>query len=105
MAGKFNGDRMETGMADRLAIELKHLRYAETAERCGSVRRVLNELQIVVDRAKAVDRGEAEYLTIGFYTSLSGANTRRSARQQAYEKAEHGYRGAVDNHHGSRPDH
>lgn len=109
-------------------IELKHLRYAEVAERCGSfrkaadmlalkqsnlsrrvryleeelgvalfdrtnggvrptaagrdfingVRRVLNELQTVVDRAKAVRRGEAGYLTIGFYTSLSAGNLRAS---------------------------
>ena len=111
-----------------MSIELKHLRYAEVAERCGSfrkaadllvlkqsnlsrrvrhleeqlgialfertnggvrptsagrdfvngVRRVLNELQIVVDGAKAVGRGEAGYLTIGFYTSLSAGNLRAS---------------------------
>jgi len=111
-----------------VSIELKHLRYAEVAERCGSfrkaadslaikqsnlsrrvrhleeqlgialfertnggvrptlagrnfvngVRRVLNELQIVVDGAKAVGRGEAGYLTIGFYTSLSAGNLRAS---------------------------
>ena len=109
-----------------LSIELRHLRYAEVAERCGSfrkaaeslsvkqsnlsrrvrhleeqlgialfeltnggvtptsagrdfvngARRVLNELQLVVDRAKAVGRGEAGYLTIGFYTSLSAGNLR-----------------------------
>jgi DNA-binding transcriptional LysR family regulator len=109
-------------------IELKHLRYAEVAERCGSfrkaadllalkqsnlsrrvrnleeqlgvalfertnggvrptsagrdfvngVRRVLNELQLVVDGAKAVGRGEAGYLAIGFYTSLSAGNLRAS---------------------------
>lgn len=100
-----------------VSIELKHLRYAEVAERCGSfrkaadllalkqsnlsrrvrhleeqlgialfertnggvrptsagrdfvngARRILNELQIVIDGAKAVGRGEAGYLTIGFY--------------------------------------
>lgn len=111
-----------------MSIELKHLRYAEGAERYGSfrkaadalslkqsnlsrrvrhleeelgvalfertnggvrptaagrdfvngVRRILNELQIVVDGAKAVGRGEAGYLTIGFYTSLSAANLRAS---------------------------
>jgi len=111
-----------------VSIDLKHLRYAEVAERCGSfrkaadvlalkqsnlsrrvrhleeqlgvalfertngsvrptaagrdfvngVRRVLNELQIVVDGAKAVGRGEAGYLTIGFYTSLSAGNLRAS---------------------------
>lgn len=111
-----------------MSIELKHLRYAEAAERCGSfrkaadllnlkqsnlsrrvrdleeqlgvvlfertnggvrptlagrdfitgVRRVLNELQVVVDGAKAVSRGEAGYLTIGFYTSLSAGNLRAS---------------------------
>lgn len=111
-----------------MSIELKHLRYAEVAERCGSfrkaadllalkqsnlsrrirhleehlgvalfertnggvrptsacrdfvngVRRVLNELQLVVDGAKAVGRGEAGYLTIGFYTSLSAGNLRAS---------------------------
>ena len=111
-----------------MSIELKHLRYAEVAERCGSfrkaadslslkqsnlsrrvrhleeelgvalfertnggarptaagrdfvtgVRRVLNELQIVIDGAKAVGRGEAGYLTIGFYTSLSAGNLRAS---------------------------
>lgn len=111
-----------------VSIELKHLRYAEAAERCGSfrkaadllalkqsnlsrrirhleeqlgvalfertnggvrptaagrdfvsgVRRVLNDLQIVVDGAKAVGRGEAGYLTIGFYTSLSAGNLRAS---------------------------
>jgi DNA-binding transcriptional LysR family regulator len=109
-----------------VSIELKHLRCAEVAERCGSfrrvadllalkqsnlsrrvghleeqlgvalfertnggvkptaagrdfvngVRRILNELQIVVDGAKAVGRGEAGYLTIGFYTSLSAGNLR-----------------------------
>lgn len=111
-----------------MSIELKHLRYAEVAERCGSfrkaadllalkqsnlsrrvrhleeklgvalfernsggvrataagrdfingVRQVLNDLQTVVDRAKAVRRGEAGYLTIGFYTSLSAGNLRAS---------------------------
>jgi DNA-binding transcriptional LysR family regulator len=111
-----------------VSIELKHLRYAEVAERCGSlckatsfltlkqsnlsrrvrhleeqlgialfertnrgvrptaasrdflngVRRILNKLQIVVDGAKAVGRGEAGYLTIGFYTSLSASNLRAS---------------------------
>lgn len=111
-----------------MSIELKHLRYVEAAERCGSfrkaadlldvkqsnlsrrvkhleeqlgialfertnggvkvtsagrdfvhgVRRVLSELQIVVDGAKAVGRGEAGYLTIGFYTSLSAGNLRAS---------------------------
>jgi len=111
-----------------VSIELKHLQYAEVAERCGSfrkaadllalkqsnlsrrvrnleeqlgialfkranggvrpiaagrdfvngVRRVLNELQIVVDGARAVGRGEAGYLTIGFYTSLSAGNLRES---------------------------
>jgi DNA-binding transcriptional LysR family regulator len=109
-----------------VSIELKHLRYAEVAERCGSfrkaadllavkqsnlgrrvrhleeqlgvvlfertnggvkptaagrnfvngVRRILNELQIVVDGAKAVGRDEAGHLTIGFYTSLSAGNLR-----------------------------
>lgn len=109
-----------------MSIELRHLRYAEAAERCGSfrkaadslalkqsnlsrrirhleerlgvalfertnggvrptsagrdfvigVRRILNELQIVVDGAKAVGRGEAGYLTVGFYTSLSAGNLR-----------------------------
>ncbi len=111
-----------------VTIELKHLRYAEVAERCGSfrkaadlltvkqsnlsrrvrhleeelgvalfertsggvrataagrdlingVRRVLDDLQTIVDRAKAVHRGEAGYLTIGFYTSLSAGNLRAS---------------------------
>ncbi len=111
-----------------MSIELRHLRYAEVAERCGSfrkaaeslslkqsnlsrrvrhleeqlgialfertnggvkptpagrdfvngVRRVLNELQIVVDGAKAVGRGDAGCLTIGFYTSLSAGNLRAS---------------------------
>lgn len=109
-----------------MPIDLRHLRYAEMAERCGSFRKaaemlalkqsnlsrrvrhleellgialfertsggvratsagrdfvngarqVLNELQVVVDRAKAVGRGEAGYLTIGFYTSLSVGNLR-----------------------------
>ena len=109
-------------------IELKHLRYAEAAARCGSfrkaaeslslkqsnlsrrirhleevlgvtlfertnggarptpagrdfvngVRRILDELQIVIDGAKAVGCGEAGYLTIGFYTSLSAGNLRAS---------------------------
>ncbi len=109
-----------------MSIELKHLRYAEVAERCGSfrkaadllalkqsnlsrrirhlegqlgialfertnggvtptsagrdfingVRRVLNEPQIVVEGAKAVGRGEAGNLAIGFYTSLSTGNFR-----------------------------
>lgn len=109
-------------------IELKHLRYAEAAERYGSfrraaeslalkqsnlsrrirhleaalgialfertnsgvrptlagrdfisgVRRILDELEAVVDGAKAVGRGDAGYLTIGFYTSLSAGNLRAS---------------------------
>ena len=109
-----------------MSIDLKHLRYAEAAERCGSfrkaadllalkqsnlsrrirhleeylgvvlfertsggvrptlagrdfvsgVRRVLNELQLVVDGATAVGRGEAGYLAVGFYTSLSAGNLR-----------------------------
>lgn len=111
-----------------VSIELKHLRYAEVAERCGSfrkaadllaikqsnlsrrvrhleeqlgvvlfertnggvrptlagrgfvngVRRILEELQIVVAGAKAVGCGEAGLLTIGFYTSLSTGNLRAS---------------------------
>jgi DNA-binding transcriptional LysR family regulator len=111
-----------------VSIGLKHLRYAEVAERCGSfrkaadllaikqsnlsrrvrqleeqlgialfertnggvrptpagrgfingARRVLIELQIVIDGAKAVGRGDAGYLTIGFYTSLSAGNLRAS---------------------------
>lgn len=118
--------RDETGTP--VSIDLRHLRYAEAAERCGSfrkaaallglkqsnlsrivrhleeelgvvlfertnggvrptlagrgfvngVRRVLDELQIVVDGAKAVGRGEAGHLTIGFYTSLSAGNLRAS---------------------------
>lgn len=44
----------------------------------NGVRRVLDELQTVVDGAKAVARGEAGYLTIGFYTSLSAGNLRAS---------------------------
>lgn len=111
-----------------MPVELKHLRYAEAAERCGSfrkaadllaikqsnlsrrikhleeqlgtalfertnggvrptpagrdfvrgVRKILDELQAVVDGAKAVGRGEAGYLIIGFYTSLSAGNLRAS---------------------------
>lgn len=111
-----------------MSIELRHLRYAEMAERYGSfrqaadalslkqsnlsrrvrhleeelgvalfertnggvrptragrdfvkgIRRILEELQIVIERAKAVGRGEAGYLTIGFYTSLSAGNLRAS---------------------------
>jgi len=111
-----------------MSIEIKHLRYAEVAERCGSfrkaaevlslkqsnlsrrvrhleeelgvklfartnggvrptpagrdfvkgARRILGELQVVIDGAKAVGRGEAGYLTIGFYTSLSAGNLRAS---------------------------
>lgn len=111
-----------------MSIELKHLRYAEAAERYGSfrraadslsvkqsnlsrrvrhleeqlgialfertnggvrptpagrdfvngARRILNEFQVVIDGAKAVGRGEAGYLTIGFYTSLSAGNLRAS---------------------------
>ncbi|MPZ44883.1 MAG: LysR family transcriptional regulator [Betaproteobacteria bacterium] len=114
-------------------IELKHLRYAEAAERCGSfrkaadslvlkqsslsrriryleeqlgvtlfertnggvrptsagsdfvggVRRILDELQTVVDGAKSVGRGEAGYLTIGFYTSLSAGNLRATLVEYA----------------------
>lgn len=109
-----------------MSIDIKHLRYADVAERCGSfrkaadslavkqsnlsrgvrqleeqlgtalfertsggvrptlagrdfvsgVRRVLNELQIVIDDAKAAGRGEAGYLVVGFYTSLSAGNLR-----------------------------
>lgn len=123
-----DGAFLRTRTSASVPIELKHLRYAEVAERCGSfrkaadllslkqsnlsrrvrrledhlgialfertsggvrataagrdffsgVRRVLNELQIVVDGAKAVGRGDAGYLTIGFYTSLSAGNLRAS---------------------------
>jgi DNA-binding transcriptional LysR family regulator len=119
---------VQLGEPSPMSIELKHLRYAEVAERCGSfrkaadllalkqshlsrrvrhleeqlgvelfertnggvrptaagrdfvngVRRVLNDLQTIVDGAKAVRRGEAGYLTIGFYTSLSAGNLRAS---------------------------
>ncbi len=111
-----------------MSIELRHLRYVEAAERCGSfrkaaetlslkqsnlsrrvrhleeelgvalfvrfsggiqptlagrdfvkgVRRILAELQVVIDGAKAAGRGEAGYVTIGFYTSLSAGNLRAS---------------------------
>lgn len=111
-----------------MSIELRHLRCAETAERCGSfrqaadalylkqsnlsrrvrhleeelgvalfertnggvrptragrdfvrgIRRILDELQIVIEGTKAVGRGEAGYLTIGFYTSLSAGNLKAS---------------------------
>lgn len=44
----------------------------------NDVRRILNELEIVLDSAKAVGRGEAGYLTVGFYTSLSAGNLRAS---------------------------
>jgi len=44
----------------------------------NGARRILDELQIVIDGAKAVGRGEAGYLTIGFYTSLSAGNLRAS---------------------------
>ena len=62
-----------------VSIELKHLRYGVKPTAAGrnfvnGVRRILTELQIVVDGAKAVGRGEAGYLTIGFYTSLSAGN-------------------------------
>jgi DNA-binding transcriptional LysR family regulator len=111
-----------------MPIELKHLRYAEAAERCGSfrkaadslavkqsnlsrrirsleeqlgvklfertnggvrptpagraflhrARRILEELQVLVDGAQAVGRGDAGHITIGFYTSLSAGNLRAS---------------------------
>lgn len=119
--------------AIHVSIELKHLRYAEAAERHGSfrkaadsfsvrqsnlsrrvrwleeelgvrlfertnggvrstpagreflhgVRRVLDELQTVVDGAKAVGRGDAGYITIGFYTSLSAGNLRATLVEYA----------------------
>lgn len=109
-----------------MTIELRHLRYAEAADRHGSfrkeadslalkqsnlsrrirhleeylgvrlfertnggvqttaagrdflvgVRRVLDELQIAIDSAKAAGRGEAGHIAIGFYTSLSAGNLR-----------------------------
>ena len=111
-----------------MPIELKHLRYAEAAERCGSfrkaadslavkqsnlsrrvrsleeqlgvklfertnggvrptpagraflprARRILKELQVLIDGAQAVGRGDAGHITIGFYTSLSAGNLRAS---------------------------
>jgi len=111
-----------------MSIELKHLRYAEAAERCGSfrkaadslavkqsnlsrrirsleeqlgvklfertnggvrptpagraflhrARRMLEELQVLIDGARAVGRGDAGHITIGFYTSLSAGNLRAS---------------------------
>jgi DNA-binding transcriptional LysR family regulator len=42
------------------------------------IRRILDELQIVIEGTKAVGRGEAGYLTIGFYTSLSAGNLKAS---------------------------
>lgn len=44
----------------------------------NGARRVLGDLRTVVDGAKAAGRGEAGYLTIGFYTSLSAGNLRAS---------------------------
>jgi DNA-binding transcriptional LysR family regulator len=111
-----------------MSIDLKHLRYAEAADRFGSFRKaadslsvrqsnlsrrvrrleeqlgidlfdrtsggveptaagrdflhgvrwILDELQVVVDRAKAVGKSESGYLTVGFYTSLSAGNLRAS---------------------------
>lgn len=49
----------------------------------NGARRVLNELQIVIDGAKAVGRGEAGYLAIGFYTSLSAGNLRATLMEFA----------------------
>lgn len=40
------------------------------------VRRILDELQTVVGGAKAVGRGEAGHITVGFYTSLSTGHLR-----------------------------
>jgi DNA-binding transcriptional LysR family regulator len=45
--------------------------------------RILDELQTVVDAAKAVGRGDAGYITIGFYTSLSAGNLRASVVEYA----------------------
>lgn len=109
-----------------MTIEIRHLRYAEAADRHGSfrkaadslalkqsnlsrrirhleehlgvslfertnsgvrttaagrdflvgVRRILDELQTVVDSAKAAGRGEAGRIAVGFYTSLSVGNLR-----------------------------
>jgi DNA-binding transcriptional LysR family regulator len=116
-----------------VSIDLRHLRYAEAAERCGSfrkaadllslkqsnlsrrvraledqlgvklfertnggvrataagrdficgARRVLEELQTLVDSANAVGRGDAGHLTIGFYTSLSAGHLRASLVEYA----------------------
>jgi DNA-binding transcriptional LysR family regulator len=49
---------------------------------CG-VRRILDELQTVVDRARAAGRGEAGQITIGFYTSLSAGNLRATLVEHA----------------------
>ena len=46
-------------------------------------RRILDELQTVVDGAKAVGRGDAGYIAIGFYTSLSAGNLRASLVEYA----------------------
>jgi DNA-binding transcriptional LysR family regulator len=40
------------------------------------VRRILDELQAVVDGAKAISRGDAGYLGVGFYTSAETALVR-----------------------------
>lgn len=40
------------------------------------VRRILEELQTVVDGARAIGRGDAGHITIGFYTPLSAGNLR-----------------------------
>lgn len=116
-----------------MPIELKHLRYAEAAERygsfrkaadslfvkqsnlsrrirdlenelgvvlfertsggvrptlagrefVGSVRRVIDELGAIVDSAKAVGRGDAGHLTVGFYTSISAGNLRATLIEYA----------------------
>jgi DNA-binding transcriptional LysR family regulator len=42
----------------------------------SGARRVLNELRMVIDEAKAVGCGETGCVTIGFYTSLSTGNLR-----------------------------
>lgn len=116
-----------------VSIELKHLRYAEMAERYGSfrkaadllslkqsnlsrrirhledqlgvklfertnggvrptpagrdfvrgARRVLGEMEAVIDGVRAVRRGEAGHITIGFYTSLSAGNLRATLVEYA----------------------
>jgi DNA-binding transcriptional LysR family regulator len=84
-----NVSRRIRSLEDKLGVRLfERTTGGATATPAGReflrrVRRVLDELQTTVDDAAAVGRGDAGWITIGFYTSLSTGNLRATLVEYA----------------------